>query len=333
MTLHRYNLGIDGGGTKTIAVVLDANGVEQGRGYGGPGNLVNTPPEMLRRALAESVGEACSMAELPADTRFGGACAGMAGYSAEPKREAFTALFRETVAADAYLVEPDFSIAYWGATHGEPGIVVIAGTGAVAYGRNEAGDTQREDGLGFLLGDRGSGFNLGLRVLKYTLEQWKQSRTDTLTQAVVKLTGARSQEQIVQWLYGDFSPARVASLAPLVGKLAEEGDVAARWHVAEMARRLRHSVRQIRHRLWLPRDTPVYPLGGLWNLGAFFRDEFSDPRWHGEGAFLLEPEPLSGGRFLLAQPKSDAAYGAGLMARHTLETQSNATPERSSDTV
>ncbi len=318
MTTQRYNLGIDGGGTKTVAVILDANGGERGRGYGGPGNLVNTSSDMLRQAITESVGEACHQAQLPGDTHFGGACAGMAGYSAEAKREAFAGLFREMVSAEVHLVEPDFSIAYWGATHGEPGIVVIAGTGAVAYGRNEAGETQREDGLGFLLGDRGSGFNLGLRILKYTLEQWKQGKTDTLTKAVVKHTEARSQEQIVQWLYGDFSPARVASLAPLVGQLAEDGDVAARWHVAEMARRLRHSVRQIRHRLWLPRETPVYPLGGLWNLGAFFRAEFSDPQWHGEGAFLLEPEPLSGGRFTLAQPKSDAAYGAGLQAQQSI---------------
>lgn len=327
MTMQRYHLGIDGGGTKTIAVVLDAEGEERGRGSGGPGNLVNTPSPALRAAICDAVGDACRIAQIPVTTRFAGACAGMAGYSAEAKREAFAVLFRDLVVADTYLVEPDFSIAYWGATHGEPGIVVIAGTGAVAYGRNANGDTQREDGLGFLLGDRGSGFNLGLRVLKYTLEQWKQGTRDTLTQAVVRHTGAQSQEQMVQWLYGDFSPARVASLAPLVGQLAEQGDPAARWHVAEMARRLRHSVRQIRHRLWLPRETPVYPLGGLWNLGAFFRDEFSDPHWQGEGAFLLSPEALSGGRFTLAQPKSDAAYGAGLMAKANMETQTNATPE------
>ena len=156
---------------------------------------------------------------------------------------------------------------------------------------------------------------LGLRVLRYTLEQMKAGREDALTRAALAYTGAQSQEQVVQWLYGDFSPSRVAALAPVVGELAQAGEASACWHVAEMARRLRHSVRQVRHRLWLERDTPIYPLGGLWNLGAFFRAEFAEPEWQGEGAFALPPEPLAGGQFVVAQPLSDAAYGAALLAK------------------
>ncbi len=307
--------GFDGGGTKTVAVVVDANGRERGRGYGGPGNIANTSADALRDAVCDSLRDACTSAGLPPDVIFTGACAGMAGWSAQGRRTAFEQMFAECVRADAHLVEPDFSVAYWGATHGEPGIIVIAGTGAVAYGRNAQGQTEREDGLGFLLGDRGSGFNLGLRVLRYTLEQLKAGNEDALTLAVGAHTGAHTQERIVQWLYGDFSPARVAGLAPVVGALAERGEPSACWHVAEMARRLRHSVRQIRHRLWLDRETPVYPLGGLWNLGAFFRAEFVEPEWQGEGAFTLPPEPLAGGQFIVAQPRSDAVYGAALLAK------------------
>ena len=314
--------GFDGGGTKTIAVIVDADGRERGRGVAGPGNLANVSGDALRDAICRSLQNACAASRLPYDTAFAGACAGMAGYSAQSRRLAFAHLFGQCVTSNAHLVEPDFSIAYWGATHGEPGIIVIAGTGAVAYGRNAQGQTEREDGLGFLLGDRGSGFNLGLRVLRYTLEQMKAGQADALTQATLDYTGAQSQEQIVQWLYGDFSPSRVAALAPVVGELAQAGEPSACWHVAEMARRLRHSVRQVRHRLWLDRDTPVYPLGGLWNLGAFFRAEFAEPEWQGLGAFQLPPEPLAGGQFVVAQPRSDAAYGAALLARTLSANQS-----------
>ena len=94
-------------------------------------------------------------------------------------------------------------------------------------------------------------------------------------------------------------------------------NVAARWQVAEMARRLRHSVRQVRHALWLPRDVPVYPLGGLWQLGSFFLSEFADPRWSGEGPFALQSESVPGGRFELAEPLSDPVYGAALLAART----------------
>ena len=243
-------------------------------------------------------------------------------FGGSQARGLFADLLQISIGADAHDVEPDFSVAYWGAAHGEPGIVVIAGTGAVAYGRNAQGQTEREDGLGFLLGDRGSGFNLGLRALRYTLDQWKAGTPDALAQAIITHTGAHSQEQIVQWLYGEFSPARVASLAPIIGELAQAGDMAAQWHVAEMARRLRHSVRQVRHRLWLPRDAPVYPLGGLWSLGTFFQEEFANPGWQGEGAFALPPEALSGGRFVVEPPRNDAAYGAALLAKakHAEET-------------
>ena len=312
-----YFLGIDGGGTKTAALILAEDGTEVGRGVGGSGNIAVNDDATLARSLRDAVDGAWRDAGRATSDRFAGVCAGMAGYSVEGRRIAFEALLRREVTADAYRIEPDYLIAYWGATEGEPGIVVIAGTGAVSFGRNAEGETRREDGLGFLLGDRGSGFNLGLYALRYTLKRMQEGGEDALTAAVIAHTGARSQNEILQWIYGNFSPARVASLAPIVGELAEGGDTAARNLVAEMARRLRHAVRQIRHSLWLPRDTPVYPLGGLWQLGAFFRAEFTDPQWRGDSETPLAAEALPGGRFVLAQPRHDAAYGAALLARQT----------------
>jgi N-acetylglucosamine kinase-like BadF-type ATPase len=310
----RYFLGIDGGGTKTAAMIADQDGVELGSGEGGPGNIANNEDRVLRKSLCSSVKAALENAGLPDATRFESVCAGVAGYSAPQRLEAFEALLRAEIDAGCYSVVPDYKVAYWGATHGEPGVVVIAGTGAVAYGRNAEGRDRKEDGLGFLLGDRGSGFNLGLRVLRYTLEQMQAGNIDALAQAVLDHTGARSENEIIQWLYGEFSPPRVASLSPVVGELAETGDEAARWQVSEMARRLRHSVRQVRHALWLPRDVPVYPLGGLWQLGQFFLSEFADPQWSGAGRFALTEETVPGGRFEVAQPRSEPVVGAALLA-------------------
>ncbi len=315
-------LGLDCGGTKTAALIMDAAGAERGRGRGGPGNVAQSDDATLAQSLRTAVREACAEAGLSADaTRFAGVCAGVAGYSVEDRRAAFEFLLRANVPVEAenptarYRVEPDYVIAYWGATHGEPGIVVIAGTGAVAYGRNAEGQTHREDGLGYLLGDRGSGFHLGLRVLGYTLEQIEQGRTDALTQAVQEFTGARSRNEILRWLYRDFSPARVAGLAPVVGALAEAGDAAARAHVAEMARQLRHYVWAVRHKLRLPLDTPIYPLGGLWQIGAFLREEFALPRWRSPESPVEPAETWLDARFPIAVPKSDAAYGAALLAK------------------
>jgi hypothetical protein len=56
----------------------------------------------------------------------------------------------------------------------------------------------------------------------------------------------------------------------------------------------------------------------LWSLGDFFREEFANPQWQGTGAFTLPLEDLSGGSFVVGQPQSDAAYGAGLLAKNSL---------------
>jgi hypothetical protein len=90
--------------------------------------------------------------------------------------------------------------------------------------------------------------------------------------------------------------------------------------VAEMARRLRHAVRQIRHSLWLPRETPVYPLGGLWQLGEFFRAEFTEPQWEGAVGAPLAHEAVPGGYFHIKEPLHDAAYGAALLAMQSTPT-------------
>ncbi len=313
----RLFLGIDGGGTKTAALILNDNGDELGSGMGGPGNIANNDDITLRLTLGNAVRSALDAADLPHSTRFEAVCAGVAGFSASQRLADYQNLIRQEVDARRHQVEPDYAIAYWGATHGRPGVVVVAGTGAVAYGRNMDGQDRKEDGLGFLLGDRGSGFNLGLRVLRYTLEQMRAGTVDPLATAVLVHTGAQSENEIIQWLYGEFSPPRVATLSPVVGELAEAGDEAARWQVAEMARRLRHSVRQIRHALWMPRDIAVYPLGGLWQMGAFFRSEFADPQWCGSGRFALAIESVPGGRFRLEQPLSHPAHGAALLASKT----------------
>lgn len=319
----RYYLGLDGGGTKTAALILDEAGRERGRGSGGPGNVASNDDATLTDSLRAAVQEACREANLPADaTHFSAVCAGVAGYSVEERRAAFDTLLRNEVPAgdskadpDAYRIEPDYMVAYWGATGGEPGIVVIAGTGAVVFGRNAQGETHREDGLGYLLGDRGSGFNLGLRVLRYTLEQMQEGQSNALTQAVQDFTGARSQPEIVRWLYSGFSPQRVAALAPIISALAEADDPAARSHIAAMACRLRHSVWVTRHKLWLPRDTPIYPLGGLWQSGSFLLAEFTAPRWRDDTRSSNEEAACLEVPFHIATPQHDPAFGAALLAQ------------------
>ncbi|HEV2471306.1 MAG TPA: BadF/BadG/BcrA/BcrD ATPase family protein, partial [Chthonomonadales bacterium] len=293
-------------------------GAEVGRGHGGPGNAVTVPAaqrlDSIRKAIAGALTSAGAQGtEVP----ISGACAAIAGYSAPDLRAEYMDLLRNSIETANYRVEPDYVAAYWGASRGAAAIVVIAGTGAVAFGCNAAGECCREDGLGYLLGDRGSGFNLGIRMLRHAIARISAGSRDRLTEAVTDYTGCRSENELIQWLYRDFTPARVAALAPLAGALAEAGDPSACAHVARMAQRLRNAVRAIRNRLWLGTDTPIYPLGGLWQLGEFFRAEFAEPHWREETG-----EPMAGpldGRLNVCVPLADGAVGAALLAMQTAE--------------
>src|SRR5262245_39846891 len=96
-------LGIDGGGTKTAALIMDANGSELGRGEGGSGNIATNNDATLATSVRQSVAEACYQAGLePGITEFDAICAGVAGYSVEERRPAFLAILRAQIHARAH---------------------------------------------------------------------------------------------------------------------------------------------------------------------------------------------------------------------------------------
>jgi N-acetylglucosamine kinase-like BadF-type ATPase len=302
----RYYLGIDGGGTKTAAVILDENKTEMGRGHGGPCNIATCDDATLQQSVQDAVKAALSSARLPADTRFGSVCAGVAGYTAKKRRGDFQRLLEEIVPAERRRLEPDFVIAYWGATEGDPGVIVSAGTGSVVYGRNVAGETCRVDGRGFLLGDRGSGFEIGRRALVYTLHRLEEDLApDPLSTAVMCSLGGEETDDLIEWVYRDFQPSRIAGLAGVVGEVAgREGGEAARI-VLEGGVNLRSLVTQCLGKLGLLAESAtVYKLGGIWALGDPLTAGFN-----GAG-----DEEFSVSAIELREPKHDATYGAALLA-------------------
>ena len=311
-------LGIDAGGTKTAASIIaiqnpksKIQNVEVGRGTGGACSLAAGDYPQWTRAVRDAARNACRSANLPEDTRFRAVCAGVAGYSLKAKREEFAAILAEEVSADFYDLTPDYEVAYWGASGGEPGIVVIAGTGSVAFGRNAQGETHKAGGLGYILGDSGSGFALGRAALELALQNLRMKRREPLSDAILAYLGAITEEDILSWLYQDFSPGKAASLAPIIGKWAAQKDETACELLRDAAIAHRLNVHEIRSRLLLSSEAPIYPLGGLWQIGAFFREQFACPAWKAEKESEWAIAPL---RYPVAEPQYDAARGAALYA-------------------
>jgi N-acetylglucosamine kinase-like BadF-type ATPase len=157
-----YSLGFDSGGTKTDCVLLDARGAVIGEGRGGPANPLRSGYDAAFSSLREASAEAIAAARIrPADVT--GVCAGIAGAGRRSVVRRVMVFLTEEFPAALTQVVPDYEIALESAAGSRPGVVLIAGTGSVAFGRNAAGETARAGGYGPWVGDEGSAFEIGRR--------------------------------------------------------------------------------------------------------------------------------------------------------------------------
>ena len=261
----RLFLGVDGGQSATKALVGDETGRVLGAGRGGPCNHATAPEgrEKLVRAVGDSVAAACATAGLdPRAVRFGAACFGMSG-GPEDKQ----AILREILPADVVVVTGDALIALAGATGGEPGIVAIAGTGSIAFGRNAAGGTARTGGWGYIFGDEGGAFDIARQALRAALraeEGW--GPPTALSRALLDATGSRDINGAMHLFYTpDWPRQRVAALAPLVDEAAMAGDATAREILHNAAQQLAVLTSSVRGQLWKPGE----PARVAWTGGVF----------------------------------------------------------------
>ena len=267
-------LGVDGGQSSTTALIGDEGGRVLGCGTGGPCNhaAAGEGRRKLARAVEECVGRACAQAGLDlAAVQFAAACFGMSG-GPEDKQPLLEAILR----AERWVVTTDAVIALAGATAGAPGIITIAGTGSIAFGRNAAGRAMRAGGWGYVFGDEGSGFDVTRQALRAALrveEGW--GPPTALRAMLLEATGGVDANDVLHRFYGDAWPrSRAATLAQLVDRAAEAGDEVARGILRRAAETLAELAECIKGQLWeTPETVPVAYIGGVFRsrllLGHF----------------------------------------------------------------
>lgn len=256
-------LGVDGGQSSTTALIGDETGRVLGVGAGGPCNHVGAHEGRgkLARAVTDSVKLAAEQAGLdPLNVQFEAACFGMSGGPADKE-----SILAEILRARKLIVTHDALIALAGATGGEPGIVTIAGTGSIAFGRNAAGRGARAGGWGFLFGDEGGGFDIARQALRAALrfeEGW--GPPTALYRALLDSAGAADANEMMHRLYTrEWPRPRVAALAKLVDAVALEGDAVARDILGNAAQQLATLAVSVRRRLFEDgEETMVCYIGG-----------------------------------------------------------------------
>lgn len=245
----KFFLGVDGGQSSTTALIGDETGRIIGRGLGGPCNhaAAGEGRERLRRAITESVAAARSVAGLDPAARFSAACCGMSG-GPDDKR----ALLEALLPADSLIVTTDAAIALAGATHSGRGIIVIAGTGSMAFGRNEANSAARAGGWGYLFGDEGSAFDITRQALRAALrmeEGWGPA-TDLRATLLGATASTNANELMHRFYEQDWPRDRIASLAPLIDAAAQAGDSGALEILQYAALQLATLASAVRAKLW-----------------------------------------------------------------------------------
>ncbi len=271
-----YFLGVDGGQSSTRAAVGDDKGAILGRGASGACNHVGAGEgaAKLRRVVIEAVSEACADARMATGARFRAACLGMSG-GPDDKRS----ILREALNAESLTVVTDAEIALAGAADGGPGVVVIAGTGSIAYGRNKAGRAARAGGWGYVFGDEGSAFDIVRRALRAGLAAEEGWAPETkLADALKTASSSQTVNETMHRFYVDAWPRdRIAALAPLVNDAAAAGDRVAS-DVLREAGRLLAGLANAACRNLSPdaaESLPVYPVGGVF-AGEAVRASFED---------------------------------------------------------
>ena len=215
-----FFLGIDGGGTKTRCVIGDEKSV-LGSGSGSGCNIVRLGEACARDSLSSAIHEACVQAGV-SPRQISRTCAGLSGAADDGIASLAQRLLIEIIGG-AIEVIGDMEIALESAFGGGPGVIMIAGTGSIAYGRNKKGESVRAGGWGRVISDEGSGHWIGLHAIKAALRECDLGKQCGLLGELMTSLGANDVHDLAVQANADPLP-EFAPLFPLVVAAAENGD-------------------------------------------------------------------------------------------------------------
>ncbi|MFN2512722.1 MAG: BadF/BadG/BcrA/BcrD ATPase family protein [Pyrinomonadaceae bacterium] len=262
-------VGVDGGGSKTHAVIVDANERIMGEGTSGPSNPLRVGIARAAAAVREAIDKACEAAQVRREDILA-AQVGLAGARRTELRERVREALSNLGIADLEVVG-DADIALYGATDGEPGVVVIAGTGSVCCGVNARGKRNCAGGWGPVAGDEGGGAWIARRALRAIAHasDGRGPKTSLMTAACAYFH-VTSPEDLSTAIYAPtMTNERLAGFGKQVIEAAKAKDPVAREIVAEAGRELGLAVEAVIRNLKLePERFQVAYVGGVFDAGG-----------------------------------------------------------------
>jgi N-acetylglucosamine kinase-like BadF-type ATPase len=222
--MKRYVAGLDGGGTKTAVTVADEKGLVVHAFTSGAINYNGQDEVSIRNSLQEvfdTIAKVCGGLEHCAQV-----CIGAAGISNPTVITRLEMNIRECGYQGEIFITGDQETALCGAHDSEYGIILIAGTGSICYGKNESGLSHRAGGYGYLIDDEGSGYSIGRDLLSALVRANDGRLPQTaVTGMVYEQLQMESVQQIISFVYDKRTNKKdIAALAPLLSEACSLGD-------------------------------------------------------------------------------------------------------------
>ena len=264
-------LGIDGGGSKTACIIGDETSI-LGSGVSGPSNLLRVGEQRAREAIAAAISQACAGAKVN-PSQIQRTCIGIAGGARPETAEAARRILSEIVGGEIE-VAGDMVIAMEAAWGNGPGVVVIAGTGSIAYGRNAAGQTARAGGWGFAISDEGSAHWIGRAAVGAVMRAYDGGQHPALLDSLRKAWRVETNERMI--VAANATPlADFAGLFPTIVSAAESGDQVAHDVLAQAGAELAILGKIVIARLFREgEEVRVAISGGVFRNAALVRRNF-----------------------------------------------------------
>ena len=298
---HSFAVGVDGGGSKTLAVVVDEWGNERGRAVTGSSNHTGVGVEQAVWHIYSAVEEAARRAGcgLPLSSAW----FGLAGID---HRDDYDLLLPNLKPLARHIHLTNDAELVLSGLPGAVGIALIAGTGSIALGRDARGAIARSGGWGHIIGDEGSGYDLGRRCLQAVAKATDgRGQATMLVELLLKHWHLDDASDMIGKVYSANDKAAIASLSALVFAAARDGDEIACSIVDAAARELALAAIAVKNMLNFAREQVALALGGgLLLHETDFRtkviDAISAYISIGEVALVEEPA-LSGARAAIKQ--------------------------------
>jgi N-acetylglucosamine kinase-like BadF-type ATPase len=257
-TQEKYYLGVDGGGSKTLAVIVNGRGEEVGRGLAGGANYNAIGLEEALKHVYEAVGQArrATQISLPVHKAW----LGLAGIDRQadhdlifPQVQDLAQVVRLNNDAELLMAALDKAL----------GVVLVSGTGSIALGRDAAGHRARSGGWGHIVGDEGSGYAIARAALQAVVRASDGRGPQTaLRERILQAWNLQNTDELIGEIYGEQDKAKIASLSSWVMITARAGDQVAATIVQQAARELALAVNAVCQLLDFPEQAIPLALGG-----------------------------------------------------------------------